>query len=177
MSKNRSNIPQWVKDAKYKFCAVCGRTDDLQYHHFEPDNGHNTVPENILVLCAKHHQELHQQGGEVKHNVLIQEGIKRARERGVRIGKPPVDGENIIHAIAKHSTQFNDIGDEGYEPMTEHEIMAMLGIKEVCYCKYKRKLIEAMQGDEWPYCWAKPSVMRYRPLYDRVIKKMRDGCA
>ena len=61
-------VPQWVKDAKPNFCAVCGKTNDLQYHHWIPVAiGGETVPENIIVLCAKHHQELHEQKGQIKH--------------------------------------------------------------------------------------------------------------
>jgi hypothetical protein len=167
-------IPKWVKDAKYHFCAVCGRTDDLQYHHWEPDNGHNTVPENIIVLCARHHQELHGQGGAIMHNYLVKEGMAKAKERGVRVGKPPADYENVMRMIAENSTQFN-----AGSTMTEHEIMEMAGVKEVCYAKCKKMLIEKMESGEWPYEWSKPTQMLKRPLYDRVIKKKRGearGC-
>ena len=161
-------IPNWIKDSKYHFCAVCGRTDDLQYHHWEPDNGHNTVPENIIVLCAKHHQEFHKQCGRIKHNKLVKEGIEKARKRGIRVGRKPANGEKIMRTIAENSTQFN-----AESLTTEHEIMEMLGIKEVCYSKYKRKLLATMSEEVWPYDWEKPKVVKYRPLYDRVNKKMR----
>lgn len=169
------NTPQWIKDAKYKFCAVCGRTDDLQYHHWEPDNGHNTVPENIIVLCAKHHQEFHEQAGRIKHNRLVKEGIEKAREQGVRVGRKPANHENIIRMIAENSTQFNDIYDIDYSPKTEHEIMEMADVKEVCYAKCKRMLIDAYNADVWPYDWPKPKRMSKRPLYDSNIKEWRDG--
>lgn len=161
-------IPKWIKDQKYHFCAVCGRTDDLQYHHWEPDNGHNTVPENIIVLCAKHHQELHDQGGRIKHNYLIKQGMARAKEHGVRAGRKPANYEATMRAIAENSTQFNESS-----LMTEHEIMEMCGVKPVCYAKCKRMLMSAMQEDVWPYEWEKPKAVKHRPLYDRIIKKMR----
>ena len=164
----RQTIPKWIKDSKYHFCAVCGRTDDLQYHHWEPFNGHNTVPENIIVLCAKHHQEFHNQGGRIKHNKLVKDGIARARERGVQFGRKPADGERIMKAIAENSTQFNETS-----LTTEHEIMAMLGVKEVCYAKYKRKLLSLMQEKVWPYSWDKPVQVRKHPLYDHCVKQMR----
>ena len=168
MGKQTKNIPQWVKDAKYKFCAVCGRTDDLQYCHWEPDNGHNTVPENIFVLCSKHHNEWHDVKRKSSLNKLIKDGIGKAKERGVKVGRKPANGEHIIRAIAERSTQFNPDS-----MTTEREIREQLGIKEVCYCKYKRKLIEAMKANVWPYEWEKPKQVRNRPEYEWVILKMR----
>lgn len=161
-------IPKWIKDQKYHFCAVCGRTDDLQYHHWEPFNGHNTVPENIIVLCAKHHQELHNQGGNIKHNKLIKDGIEKAREHGIRVGRKPADGEKIMKAIAAQSTQFNLDSTA-----TENEIMEQLGIGAVCYNKYKRMLLSAMCGDIWPYDWEKPTQVRKHPIYSNKLKMMR----
>ena len=162
-------IPQWMKDEKYHFCAVCGRTEDLQYHHFVPMSlGGANEPSNIIVLCAEFHQRWHQQGGAIKHNELIKEGIAKAKERGVRVGRKPSDGERIMRAIAEKSTQFNP-----GSLMTEGEIREELGIKNVCYCKYKRRLIETMGEETWPFDWPKPAVMMKRPLYDGVIKKMR----
>lgn len=167
-------VPQWIKDSKYKFCAVCGRTDDLQYHHWEPaELGGLTVPENIIVLCAKHHQELRGQGGRIKHNYLVKEGIRKSKESGKRHGKRPFDHEKIMRLIAENSTQFNDINDADYEPMTEHEIMEMAGVKPVCYAKCKRMLLDAMNGGEWPYSWQKPAYVFNRPVYDGIVKRLR----
>lgn len=163
-----NSIPQWVKDAKYHFCAVCGRTDDLQYHHWEPDNGHNTVPENIIVLCAKHHQEFHGQGGKIKHNRLVKEGIAAARKRGVRVGRKPADHEKIMRTIAENSTQFNLDSKT-----TENEIMDMLGIKNVCYHNCKRELLNVMKAEVWPYSWPKPTQVRDHPMYEGKLKRLR----
>jgi hypothetical protein len=161
-------VPQWIKDKKYHFCAVCGKTEDLQYNHFIPDNGHNTVPENIIVLCAPCHQIWHNQGGTVHHNYLVKQGIAKAKERGVKVGKKPADYEKVMRLIAENSTQFNKSS-----LTTEHEIMDMAGVKEVCYAKCKRMLLDAINDDEWPYSWAKPTYVAYRPLYDNVIKRLR----
>ena len=168
------SIPQWIKDSKYHFCAVCGRTDDLQYHHWTPvELGGETIPENIIVLCAEHHQQFHGQRGKIKHNSLISEGIKRAKERGVKLGRPRRnDYEGIMRLIAENSTQFN-----ADSLVTEHEIMEMAGIKEVCYAKCKRMLFDAMAKDEWPYEWAKPVQVRKHPMYDRMVKRLRGAGA
>lgn len=163
------SIPQWIKDRKYHFCAACGSEVDLQYHHLIPRVlGGKDEPDNIIVFCAECHQKWHGQGGEIKHNDLVREGIAKARERGIRVGRKPADGEKIIRMIAENSTQFNPDS-----LMTEHEIMDMAGIKPVCYNKYKRRLFDAMSADEWPYAWAKPVQALKRPLYDRVIRDRR----
>ena len=170
----RSTVPQWIKEAKPKFCAVCGRKDDLQYDHWIPASlGGKTVPENIIVLCAQHHQERHGQGGAIMHNYLIKEGIAKAKEKGIKVGRKPADHEKIMRLIAEHSTQFNNIYDDGYKPYTEHEIMAMAGIKEVCYAKCKRELIAAINSGTWEYEWKKPEVVKSVPLYDRIVKRLR----
>lgn len=163
------SIPKWIMESKYHFCAACGREDDLQYHHLVPVAcGGANEPDNIIVLCAVCHQKWHMQGGKYKHNHLIKDGIAEAKKRGIHVGRKPADGENIIRTIAEKSTQFNEDS-----LTTEHEIMEMLGIKEVCYAKYKRKLLAAMQEDVWPYSWDKPVQVRKRPLYDHCVKQMR----
>ena len=166
-------VPNWVKAAKPSFCAACGRTDDLQYHHLVPTIlGGKTEPSNIIVLCGPCHQKWHRQGGRDKHNHLVKEGIAKARERGVFVGKRPADAERIMRLIAENSTQFQD-----ERLVTETEIMKMAGIESVCYHKYKRRLLALMDADEWPFEWEKPKVLRNRPLYDRVIKRLREESA
>lgn len=164
-------VPQWIKDSKYHFCAACGKETDLQYHHLVPAIlGGKTEPCNIIVLCAECHQKWHDQGGDIKHNRLVKEGIEKARERGVRVGKKPADYEKVMKLIAENSTQFNDLS-----LTTEHEIMEMAGVKEVCYSKCKRMLFDAMNADVWPYDWPKPKQVRHYPMYDGMIRRIRGG--
>lgn len=173
----RSTISNHIKNQKYHFCAACGREDDLQYHHLVPVvRGGTDDPTNIIVLCAECHAKIHGRG-KCSHNLAVKEGIARAKARGVKMGRKPAEGEAIMRAIAEHSTQFNEIGSDGYNPMTETEIMNTLGIESVCYHKYKRRLFEMMNADTWPYDWPRPRQVRNRPLYDRVIKKLREGTA
>lgn len=167
-------IPRWIKESKPKFCAVCGRTDDLQYDHWIPISlGGKTVPENIIVLCAKHHQERHGQVGKIKHNHLVKDGMAKAKERGVKVGRKPKDHEKIMRLIAEHSTQFNDAYDLSYTPYTESEIMEMAGVKSVCYHKCKRELIDIINSGEWEFDWPKPEKVKSMALYDSVVKKIR----
>jgi uncharacterized CHY-type Zn-finger protein/DNA-directed RNA polymerase subunit N (RpoN/RPB10) len=150
----RSTVSNHIKNQKYHFCAACGREDDLQYHHLVPvSKGGKDEFENIIVLCGECHKKIHDQSYDPEqknHNQLVKDGIARAKARGVKVGRKPADHEAIFRAIAEHSTQFNEIGSEGYNPMTENEIMDTLGIKSVCYRKYKRQLLEMMEAEVWP---------------------------
>lgn len=39
-------------------CVICGTTEDLQVHHVVgAADGGSTTPDNLMVLCAKHHRE------------------------------------------------------------------------------------------------------------------------
>lgn len=164
------NIPQWMKDAKYHFCAACGSEDDLQYHHLVPVSlGGENSPSNIIVLCAACHQKWHKQGGRTNHNYLVKDGIAKAKANGVKMGrKPRSDESDILRTIAEKSTQFN----EG-SLITEGEIMDELNLRPTQYSKYKRRLFAAMEYDKWPYDWEKPVQVRWMPMYERKIKRLR----
>lgn len=180
MATNRTKVAKWIRDMLPKKCCNCGSTENLGYHHIVPcECGGNDVPTNVAVLCANCHSRVHYgRDGVIDHGTLISAGMAKAREKGVKLGrKKRVDSEYVMRTIAENSTQFNDINDIDYEPMTEHEIMDKIGIKEVQYAKYKRMLIDTTNADIWPYDWPKPKQIRKMPLYDRVIKKMRGDIA
>lgn len=167
-------IPKYVRAEKLRrcpFCAVCFTEKDLELHHFDP-KGPATV-DNLLVLCSKHHMDMHDVQAKSRHKDLVVKAIHDAQARGVHFGKPNADYEKIMRLIAENSTQFNDIYDADYEPKTEHEIMEMAGIKNGCYSKCKRMLIEAMHANAWPFAWEKPKRVRNRPMYEHEIRKMR----
>lgn len=176
---NRPQITKAMKDALPKKCYNCGATENLNYHHIIPlALGGNNILTNVAVLCGKCHWAVHHgdTGGEyVHHGELVKAGIEKARAEGRKNGRKPANHSHVMELIAKYSTQFNDIHDVNYEPHTETEIMDMAGVKPVCYAKCKRMLIDAMESDEWSYEWEKPKVFNNRPLYDRVIKNMREG--
>ena len=150
----------------------CGSTKGIVYHHIVPvELGGNEVPSNIAVLCSVCHGKVHYgKDGVMDHGQLVSLGMRRAMEQGVRVGRKPADGERIMRAIAEQSTQFNE---DSF--ITEAEIREKLGIKNVCYCKYKRKLKEAMEAEVWPYAWEKPVQVRDMPIYEHKLKRLRGG--
>jgi len=48
-------------DAHGRECAECGVGDDLEVHHRSGDRTENRR-DNLLVLCRRHHNQLHQSG-------------------------------------------------------------------------------------------------------------------
>ena len=175
--RSRPIITKAMKDDLPKECCNCGATENLTYHHIVPIiMGGNNVTSNIAVLCGKCHGFIHFDGKEIRpHGDLVKRGIKAAKERGVHVGKPCADYENVMRLICKYSTQFNDINDDGYVPYTEHEIMEMADVKPVCYAKCKRMLKEAMNSPDWPFDWEKPTVYKNRPMYEHCIEDIRSG--
>jgi len=76
---------------KLDFCAICGETNDLNYHHFTPRiSGGSDDETNILTLCYKHHCEIHGRKyyDLVNHKQLTKNGIQKAKDRGVKLGNP-----------------------------------------------------------------------------------------
>lgn len=168
---SRREIPaKWIRDMLPKKCVNCGSTTGIVYHHIVPvELGGNEVPSNIAVLCSVCHGKVHfGKDGVMDHGQLVKSGQQRARLNGKKIGRKPANGEHIMRAIAEQSTQFNK-----NSLITEAEIREKLGIKNVCYCKYKRKLLEAMQEEVWPYEWQKPVQVRKTPVYEYKLKKLR----
>lgn len=167
---SRQMIAKWMRDALPHKCVNCGSDRGLVYHHIVPvSNGGNDVISNIAVLCTVCHSKVHYtESHMIDHGELVREGIAKARERGIRVGRKPADHERIMKLIAENSTQFNMDS-----LVTEHEIMEMAGVGMSCYSKCKRQLYKAMKSGEWPYDWAKPVRVRNYPLYDHVIRDMR----
>lgn len=167
----RQKVAKWIREMLPKKCINCGSTKGLQYHHIVPVIcGGNDIPSNVAVLCGNCHSRVHYgKDGIINHGDAVKRGQEKARiERGVKPGRKPANGEKIMKAIAENSTQFNK-----YSVMTENEIMDVLGIKTVCYYKYKRQLIKCMEADKWPYEWEKPKTNYGHPVYEHKLKKIR----
>ena len=173
MSK-AARIPKNVREEKLRLCpscAVCHSTVDLELNHIDPDKP-STI-DNLIVLCSYHHGLWHEMSSRNRHADQVRKAIADAKKRGVHFGKPCADYEKVMRLIAENSTQFNDPYNIDYEPLTEHEIMDMAGVREGCYAKCKRMLLDALGTREWPYSWRKPKRLRNRPMYDWEIRRLR----
>jgi hypothetical protein len=165
----RQKVAKWIIDMLPKKCVNCGATEHLTYHHIVPvTRGGNDVPSNIAVLCPVCHAKADfEERGTIGHGLLVKEGMERARARGVKLGKPIADYENIMRLVAEHSTMFEG-GD-----WTEGEIREVAGVQNVCYCKAKRMMKEELASGQWNHDFAKPKMVRNVPLYDHLIKRLR----
>lgn len=178
MTKNRKcgNPPKWIQDAMPKRCCLCGSTKGIEFDHINPDVYQDEwTIENTRPLCHRCHRlithgQLIPGQGEImrEHSFLIRQGIAKAKAAGRKNGRKPADYEKVMRLISENSTQFNK-----FSTTTEHEIMEMAGVKDVCYYKCKRMLLEAMKADVWPYAWEKPLNNFGHPVYEGKLKRLR----
>ena len=69
---------------KLDFCAVCGSTDNLHFHHFIPVKCGGTDDDtNILTLCYEHHMQIHGLRPLINYRELQKQGIEKAKKKGV----------------------------------------------------------------------------------------------
>ncbi len=69
-------------------CWECElETNDIHHHHVVPRSrgGQKTVP-----LCPECHAKAHHRKGNMNTSALTKEGMRRARERGVKFGNPRI---------------------------------------------------------------------------------------
>jgi hypothetical protein len=88
---------------RLEFCAVCGRRDGLEQHHFVPRSvGGSDDEQNMLTLCAACHSTMHEMrvGRRLNHAATIKSGLARAKAQGKRLGRPTVaaDKEAAVRA-------------------------------------------------------------------------------
>lgn len=60
-------------------CAKCHRTKNLQIHHKTYINIFNEPMEDLMVLCKRHHEEIH--GIRKVKEILIKKVVKKNRKR------------------------------------------------------------------------------------------------
>ena len=69
---------------KMKRCFECRATEDLQEHHVVPKSSGGT---KTVTLCHQCHMKAHGRDGKgLHHSRLVKEGLKKAKERGARLG-------------------------------------------------------------------------------------------
>jgi hypothetical protein len=66
-------------------CSCCGSEDDIQHHHLYPKS--QGCPDDLMVpLCYSCHRRAHGLQTNINHSKLTKEGLKRAKDRGVKLG-------------------------------------------------------------------------------------------
>ncbi len=83
-------------------CFECESTNNLEIHHVVPrsEGGNKTV-----YLCPNCHMKVHDIKGERrdKLNMLVKKGIVRAREKGIRLGRPKGNKQSTEDFLSKYS--------------------------------------------------------------------------
>ena len=75
-----------------EYCVACGNTDSLENHHLVPKSCEGSDDDNnLLTLCFECHGNIH---GMLRKDIaeLTRAGLKRAKERGVKLGRPYIEG-------------------------------------------------------------------------------------
>ena len=104
---------------KLEFCCVCGDTEDLHQHHILPivssGKKRNTKNDETITLCVKHHLQIHEKAhtGGYKHKSLVVQGLQRAKENGVKLGRPTTLSDDLILCVI-------DLVDKGH------------GVRDIC---------------------------------------------
>ena len=88
-----------------KKCFECETTEDLHEHHVVPKSKGGT---KTITLCHQCHMKAHGRDGKgLHHSRLVQEGLNRAKERGVKLGNP-----NLKKVRKKAHKARKEQGDE-----------------------------------------------------------------
>jgi hypothetical protein len=74
------------------FCAACGTTEDLHQHHIDPiilSGAERVVGDytDQITLCTYHHNMIHGRSGQYNHKELVKIGLRKAKERGIKLGR------------------------------------------------------------------------------------------
>ena len=82
-----------LKQVKTTICANCGIDcgQEIIFHHIVPlVIGGQDVITNIVPLCSTCHNLIHSvsKDNAISHSELIRKGMQKAREQGVKIGRP-----------------------------------------------------------------------------------------
>ena len=73
---------------KLDFCVLCGTTENLHHHHVIPKvKGGTDDEDNLITLCEKHHEMIHNIQQCDDFFELARLGRERARSRGVKFGR------------------------------------------------------------------------------------------
>jgi hypothetical protein len=130
---------------KLEFCCVCGDTEDLHQHHILPvvssNKKRDTKNDETVTLCTKHHLQIHEKvhTGGYKHKSLVVQGLQRAKENGVKLGRPTTLTDELILQVVdmseagigvRHTCRTLKIGSATYYKIIREEHNKLIKKKE-----------------------------------------------
>ena len=142
---------------KLEFCCVCGDTEDLHQHHILPvissNKKRDTKNDETVTLCTKHHLQIHEKThtGGYKHKSLVLQGLQKAKENGVQLGRPTnLTEERILEIMdlvkqgrgVRETCRMLGIGTNSYYRTVRIEYNKLMKKKE----EETSNLIRALEG-------------------------------
>ena len=95
---------------KLNFCVLCGTTENLHHHHVIPKvKGGTDDEDNLITLCEKHHEMIHNIQQCDDFFELARLGRERAKKSGVKFGRKPTF-EHFYDDITKLYLEWNGYG-------------------------------------------------------------------
>lgn len=141
-------------------CTCCGtECDELHRHHIVPRAlGGTDYSGNIVTICTTCHSLIHQTSF-VNHSALTRAGLKRARERGVKLGGYRPGHRSHHEAITRGADEFALlVGPE----------IAKLRTSGMTYAQIATQLTElevpTRQGGDWHGTTVRNVFIRYQHL-------------
>ena len=131
---------------KLDFCAACGSKEDLHQHHIVPviisgTDRKDTNDDDTITLCSYHHNMIHgiKKSKQYHHSNLIQEGLKKARNNGVTLGRPTTLTDSKIEEIVRRKNHGEGVRsickDMKIGPYTYYNALER-------YVEYEKKKLE-----------------------------------
>jgi hypothetical protein len=129
-----------LKDVCFE-CGVTKKTHQIHYHHVVP---HIKGGKNAIPLCVDCHDKVHggymKKLGGMQSTILMNEGRKRAMERGVVFGRK--EGYREEKDVFMNKPKSKEVIELLKKGKTYKEISDIVGVGEGKISKVKKLLIE-----------------------------------
>jgi hypothetical protein len=109
---------------KKTYCVACGSLEDLNHHHLVPRSLGGTEEEsNLITLCESCHAKAHGRVAAEFRDLTIA-GLRRAKERGVRLGSPSPGngGKKASEVLRAQADAFAEQMRQHLEPMKDRPL-------------------------------------------------------
>ena len=120
---------------KLDFCVLCGSKENLHHHHVIPKvKGGSDDEDNLITLCEKHHEMIHNIQQCDDFFELARLGRERARREGVKFGMKPKYEHHYPQIIKMYCEEWKGYGTiakelgEGISHMGVRGIVKRLGL-------------------------------------------------
>jgi HNH endonuclease len=96
-------------------CAACGhdKPDELHHHHLVArSQGGPDTDSNLITLCVECHAKIHGTHWRNNQSRLIRDGQRRAKVRGVTLGRRTMYQKGVTAALVEHAESLRPVFSE-----------------------------------------------------------------